>query len=102
MDDHPLSDIRNGQALMNQVYQALAASPNWARTLLVINYDEWGGFADHVPPYMAPVSAHEILVGNVDTVPNRSGTASAYLGFQGPLRADRAARLSRRRGERAV
>jgi phospholipase C len=84
MDDHPLADIRNGQALMNTVYQTLTASPNWARTLFIINYDEWGGFADHVDPPLAPVSAHEVRIGNVDTAANRDGTAMAYLGFRVP------------------
>ncbi|HEV2677880.1 MAG TPA: alkaline phosphatase family protein [Aliidongia sp.] len=66
-DDHPLADIRNGQVLMNTVYQALTASPQWGRTLFVINYDEAGGFADHVPPALAPVSDSErTIVGNTD------------------------------------
>ncbi|HVJ54816.1 MAG TPA: alkaline phosphatase family protein [Aliidongia sp.] len=83
-DDHPLADIRNGQVLMNKVYQALSTSPNWAKTLFIINYDEWGGFADHVVPPMGPVSAHEVTVGNVDTPVNADGTASAHLGFRVP------------------
>jgi phospholipase C len=53
-DDHPLSDIRVGQHFLNTVYDAVVASPNWERTVLVINYDEWGGFFDHVPPTIAP------------------------------------------------
>ena len=28
--------------------------PQWANTLLVITYDEWGGFFDHVVPGVAP------------------------------------------------
>jgi phospholipase C len=32
------------------VYDSLAASPQWDRSLLVIVYDEHGGFFDHVPP----------------------------------------------------
>jgi phospholipase C len=83
-DDHPLADIRNGQVFMNEVYQALTTSPNWARTLYIINYDEHGGFADHVDPPLAPVSAHEVKVGNVDTAANPDGTASAYLGVRVP------------------
>jgi phospholipase C len=83
-DDHPLADIRNGQVLMNTVYQTLSNSPDWARTLLIINYDEWGGFADHIAPEMAPVSAHEVTVGNVDSAVNADGTGSAYLGFRVP------------------
>jgi phospholipase C len=49
-DDHPHADIRAGEALMNQVYDAVRNSPNWPSTVLVITYDEWGGFFDHVPP----------------------------------------------------
>ncbi|MFB4300318.1 alkaline phosphatase family protein [Actinomadura sp. NTSP31] len=53
-DEHPLADIRYGQAFLNKVYTAVVDSPDWARTLLVINYDEWGGFFDHVPPPAGP------------------------------------------------
>lgn len=53
-DDHPLADIRVGQAFVSTVYRALLASPLWDRTLLVVNYDEWGGFFDHVRPTPAP------------------------------------------------
>ncbi|MFD0684017.1 alkaline phosphatase family protein [Actinomadura fibrosa] len=53
-DEHPLADIRFGQAFLNEVYTAIIDSPNWPRTLLVINYDEWGGFFDHVPPPAGP------------------------------------------------
>jgi len=55
-DDHPHADIRAGQAFLDQVYEALVSSPAWGRTLLVINYDEWGGFFDHVAPGTAPDS----------------------------------------------
>jgi phospholipase C len=53
-DDHPHADIRAGQTFLNQVYRAVTSSPAWGRTLLVINYDEWGGFYDHVAPAVAP------------------------------------------------
>ena len=49
-DDHPLADIKDGQDLVLAVYDALASSPQWDRSLLVIVYDENGGFYDHVPP----------------------------------------------------
>ena len=49
-DNHPHSDIRNGDALMAQVYNAVATSPAWNNTVLVLNHDEWGGFFEHVPP----------------------------------------------------
>ena len=49
-DDHPPSDIEAGQALVMETYQALRSSPNWEDTLLVVLYDEHGGFYDHVRP----------------------------------------------------
>ena len=53
-DDHPHGDVRSGEAFLAQVYNAVVTSPAWERTLLVVNYDEWGGFYDHVPPQEAP------------------------------------------------
>jgi phospholipase C len=49
-DDHPPSDIRAGQALVLEVYEALESSPAWDDTLFIVVYDEHGGFYDHVPP----------------------------------------------------
>ena len=53
-DDHPPHDPPYGQALIASVYNALAASPQWKHTLLIVTYDEHGGFFDHVPPPTAP------------------------------------------------
>jgi phospholipase C len=53
-DDHPHADIRAGQSFLGQVYRAVTAGPGWKNTVLVINYDEWGGFFDHVAPAVAP------------------------------------------------
>jgi phospholipase C len=53
-DDHPPADIRAGETFLNSVYRAVISSPAWPRTLLVITFDEWGGFFDHVPPPPAP------------------------------------------------
>lgn len=53
-DDHPHADIHRGQAFLSLVANALTHSPQWSRTALVITYDEWGGFFDHVrPPRLA-------------------------------------------------
>ena len=53
-DDHPPADIANGQALVRTVCNAVMESPNWKSTLLLVTYDEHGGFYDHVPPPPAP------------------------------------------------
>lgn len=53
-DDHPHADIRRGQHLIGRVVKALTESPQWGNSLLIITYDEWGGFFDHVPPPRFP------------------------------------------------
>jgi phospholipase C len=55
-DDHPHADIRRGQAFISEVINTLQASPKWANTVLVVTYDEWGGFYDHVAPPKLPDS----------------------------------------------
>jgi phospholipase C len=49
-DDHPPHHPLLGQQLIAATYQALATSPQWENCLLVITYDENGGFFDHVAP----------------------------------------------------
>lgn len=52
-DDHPSHDVANGQKLVKEVYETLRSSPQWNETLLIITYDEHGGFYDHVQtPYV--------------------------------------------------
>jgi phospholipase C len=63
-DYHPHSDIRNGEAFLNRVYRAVTTSPNWSNTVLVINFDEWGGFFEHVPPSLAPIPAADAALGS--------------------------------------
>ena len=49
-DDHPLADIRLGERFIADTYHALADAGYLDNTVLVITFDEWGGFFDHVPP----------------------------------------------------
>jgi phospholipase C len=53
-DEHPLGDVRLGQAFMADVVNAFLRSPNYRRGMLIIKYDEWGGFFDHVRPPRVP------------------------------------------------
>jgi phospholipase C len=65
-DDHPYADIRNGEHFLDRVYSAVTRSPNWSSTVLVITFDEWGGFFDHVPPPTAPIPSADQAAGNTD------------------------------------
>lgn len=76
-DDHPHADIRRGQNFVGRVVQAVTESPQWDSTLLIITYDEWGGFFDTVAPPRFP-----------DLVDNPGGGTSdpdhAQAGFRVP------------------
>ncbi len=49
-DDHPLADIRVGERFIADTYHALATAGYLRNTALVVTFDEWGGFYEHVPP----------------------------------------------------
>jgi phospholipase C len=42
-----------GETFLASVVKAIGASPNWDKTLLIVTYDEHGGYFDHVPPPVA-------------------------------------------------
>jgi phospholipase C len=74
-DDHPHSDIRNGDAFLSQVFHAVTGGPKWSNTVMIVTFDEWGGFFDHVAPprVVAPNSVDTNLVDG-----------AALLGFRVP------------------
>ena len=47
---HPLGDITRGEDLIKKTYEAIRNSPAWPKSLLVITWDEHGGFYDHAHP----------------------------------------------------
>ncbi|KAJ3096429.1 hypothetical protein HDU96_000769 [Phlyctochytrium bullatum] len=49
-DNHPPHDVARGEQLVKEVYEAVRNGPQWEETLLLITYDEHGGYYDHVPP----------------------------------------------------
>lgn len=51
---HPMDTVANGEALIQQTYQAIRNSPLWMSSLLIVIYDEHGGFYDSVAPGPAP------------------------------------------------
>jgi phospholipase C len=48
---HPMDNIQNGEVLIKTVYEAIRNSPIWESTILIISYDESGGFYESkIPP----------------------------------------------------
>lgn len=61
-DDHPPHNVFKAEKLIADVYNAIRSNPElWESTLLVVVYDEHGGFYDHVvpPAAVAPDDHHE-------------------------------------------
>ncbi|MHB9839695.1 alkaline phosphatase family protein [Paraburkholderia terrae] len=57
---HPCGDVRRGEALVKQVYDAISTSSLWNNSVLLIVFDEHGGFFDHVtPPKAEPPGSAE-------------------------------------------
>jgi phospholipase C len=47
---HPVDDVTRGERLIKNVYETIRNSPHWSSSMLLVTYDEHGGFFDHVPP----------------------------------------------------
>lgn len=65
-DDGAPSDIMAGQNLIGRIVDAVMHSPQWNETLLVITYDEHGGFYDHVNPLDSAYRAGAKPVSGID------------------------------------
>src|SRR5262249_3685198 len=62
-DDHPPADMYYGQLFLKFVYDTLRSnSALWQKTLLIITYDEHGGFYDHVVPPIADVRTRPMVI----------------------------------------
>jgi phospholipase C len=50
--DHPGQNVpsSNGPTWVTSVFNAVGASPYWTSTAILLVYDDWGGWYDHVKP----------------------------------------------------
>ena len=77
---HPLADVTHGEALIKATYEAIRNSQVWEKSLLVITWDEHGGFYDHAVPPAAPAPG-DTAVGDKY---NKSGFTFQQLGGRVP------------------
>jgi phospholipase C len=50
-DDHPPAAVRDGQEFLGKLYKVFRKKKDfWSKTLMIVTYDEHGGFFDHLPP----------------------------------------------------
>ncbi|WP_434026228.1 phosphocholine-specific phospholipase C [[Pseudomonas] boreopolis] len=83
--EHPEAPPAYGESLTARLIDALTANPQvWAKTALIINYDENDGFFDHVP---SPLPALDARMGRsaVDTRGEAYHGVPVGLGIRVPL-----------------
>ncbi len=75
-------DIQYGEVFLAQVVNALMASPLWGKVLFIWNYDEHGGYFDHVPP--PPAIPPDDVAPEITVPPDQPGGYDRY-GFRVPM-----------------
>ena len=48
--DHPPANIHDGQAYVTKLINTIMSGPDWNSTAIFLEWDDWGGFYDHVIP----------------------------------------------------
>ena len=49
-NEHPPDDIRDGEARVASIIDAIRSGPAWKSSIIILTWDEGGGFYDHVTP----------------------------------------------------
>ena len=75
-DDEPHTNVLRGDLFLAQTFNAVAQTPAWQNTVFIITFDEWGGFADHIPP------PRVVAPNNVDQ--DKDSNGDVLLGFRVP------------------
>ncbi len=76
-DDHAPTAVDGGQRFLMEVYAALTANDEvWKRSVMIVTYDENGGFFDHMSPPRVPTPAPD---GNYPTFESLGVRVPAYV-----------------------
>jgi phospholipase C len=50
VSEHPTAPVSLGQAYVTGLINAVMEGPDWNSTAIILSWDDWGGFYDHVVP----------------------------------------------------
>jgi phospholipase C len=50
VSEHPPEAISKGMAYVTTLINTIMRSPCWSSTAILLSWDDWGGYYDHVPP----------------------------------------------------
>jgi phospholipase C len=59
VSDHAMINNGTGPSWVASVVNAIGSSQFWANTAIIIAWDDWGGWYDHVPPPLPLVNSYE-------------------------------------------
>ncbi|UXI69859.1 phosphocholine-specific phospholipase C [Tahibacter amnicola] len=84
MSEHPEAPPAFGEALIAQMLAALASNPAvWSKTAFIITYDENGGFFDHIPSPIPPLTT-ALGLSTVPTATENHNNIPVGLGIRVP------------------
>ena len=62
VSEHPTSSIKNGQAYVTSLINAIGRSRDWKSTAIFLAWDDWGGFYDNVRPPVVDLNGYGFRV----------------------------------------
>jgi uncharacterized repeat protein (TIGR01451 family) len=57
--DHPSGNKGDGPSWVASLVNAIGESPFWSDTAIIVTWDDWGGWYDHVPPPIRGTNSYE-------------------------------------------
>ena len=87
--EHPPASVHVGQAWATGLINDVMRGPDWKSTAIFLNWDDWGGFYDHVAPPMVDQNGYGIRVPGIVISPyakrgyidHQTLSQDAYLKF---------------------
>ena len=87
--EHPPGSVHQGQAYVTAVINAAMKSPDWDSTAIFLQWDDWGGFYDHVVPPAVDQNGYGLRVPGMVISPyakqgyidHQTLSSDAYLKF---------------------
>lgn len=65
VSEHPPALVSAGQAYVTGLINTIMKSPDWNSTAIILNWDDWGGFYDHVAPLTVDQNGYGLRVPSI-------------------------------------